>query len=287
VYKFAIASIEKKLDKPVFLYIGTIDTHVSWIGKEPWFSKYDPAPYEGKYQKSISGTEVEELAAKKITPNERDRTRVVAMYDSNVSYQDDLLNQLLEQLKTWGVAEDTMIVVTADHGDEQWEDGRVGHGSSTKETLVHVPLMFYYPPLFPGGLIPEGADAGVDILPTIMDALGQPIPEQFQGESLLPLAQGVGRGYPRPTITSQYEFAHAMKMAGWKVRVGGNGVPTLFDIGKDHLETKDLAAEKPMERRFMTDTLSTFLVYQKKWKKWKWGVPSNALPAFADEVETL
>ncbi|MBI4508576.1 MAG: sulfatase [Deltaproteobacteria bacterium] len=284
VMKLALESIQAKKDQPFFLYMGTIDTHVSWRAKEPWFRQYDPAPYNGRFVKEASGKDVEAMATGKLKVTDRDKTRIIAIYDSNVSYQDDLLGKLLEQLKGWGVADDTMVVVTADHGDEQWEDGRVGHGASLRESLVRVPLVMYYPPLFPGGIIEEGVDT-IDILPTLLDALGQPIPQDVQGESLIPLAQGVGRGYPRPSIASQYEFAHGMRLAGWKVRVAGSGVPALYEIDKDPYEKNDRATERPIERRMLTDVLSTFLVYQRDWRKSRWGVPSNATPLFAADLE--
>ena len=145
-------------------------------------------------------------------------------------------------------------------------------------------LAISYPKLFPAGTVFEGADT-VDILPTILDAIGQPIPEDAQGESLIPIAQGVGRGYPRPSIGSQYEFAHAMRLADWKVRVGGSGIPLLFHVEEDPLEKTDLADKRPVERRFLTDVFSTFLVNQRNWKKTKWGVPSNLKPGFTADLE--
>ena len=283
VLKLGLASVEKKVGSPWFLYLGSIDTHVSWRAKEPWITKYSPS-YTGKYKKEASGKEVEQMATGKVKPSDADKQHIIAIYDSNVSYQDALIAKLLEKLVEWKIADDTMLVITADHGDEQWEDGRVGHGGSLKESLIRVPLVLHYPPLFPGGIVEEGVDT-IDVLPTIVDALGQPPIAEAQGESLIPLAQGVGRGYPRPSIASQYEFAHAMRLAGWKVRVAGSGVPTLFHVAEDIHEKKDLAADRPLERRFLTDALSTFLVYQKDWKKTRWGVASNHARALADELE--
>jgi len=286
ILKYGIASVEKLVAAKTdfFLYMGTVDTHVSWRAKEPWMAKYDPGPYDGRFKIEASGQDVEKMATGKLPVTDRDKQRIIAIYDSNVSYQDDLLGKLLEKLTAWGIADDTMVVVTADHGDEQWEDGRVGHGGSIRESLVRVPLLFYYPPLFPGGIVEEGAET-IDILPTLLDAAGKPTPETAQGESLIPLAQGVGRGYPRPSIASQYEGAHAMRLGGWKARVATSGVPTLYRIDEDPYEKKDLAETRPLERRFLTDALSTFLVYQKDWKKTKWGVASNMSPAMADELE--
>ena len=284
ILSFSIKNLEKKVEKPFFLYMGMIDTHVSWVGREPWFSKYDPEPYTGKYVKQLSGIDADASASGKVSFSERDKKRIVAMYDSCVSYQDDLIAKYFEQLKAWGADQNTMLIITADHGDEQWEDGRLGHGSSQKETLIRVPFIVYYPPLIPGGILEEGVDAGVDVVPTIADALGVQIPADAQGESIIPLAQGVGRGYPRPTFSSQYEFAFSMLLANWKLRATGSTI-TLIDVDTDGLDKKDLSAEKPMELRFVTDSMATFLAHQKQWKKWKWGVASNALPAFADDVE--
>jgi arylsulfatase A-like enzyme len=283
VFNLGMASVEKKVGTPWLLYLGTIDTHVSWRAKEPWISKYSPG-YSGKYKKEASGKDVEQMATGKIKPSDAEKQHIIAIYDSNVSYQDALVGKLEEKLKAWGIADDTMIIITADHGDEQWEDGRVGHGGSLKESLIRVPLILYYPPLFPGGLVTEGVET-IDIVPTIADALGQPPIADAQGESLIPLAQGVGRGYPRPSIASQYEFAHAMRLFNWKARVAGSGVPTVYNVVEDPYEKKDLAADRPLERRFLTDSLSTFLVYQKRWKKTRWGVASNASRQFADDLE--
>ena len=283
VFNLGMAAVEKKVGNPWLLYLGTIDTHVSWRAKEPWITRYSPT-YNGKYKKEASGKDVEGMAGGRIKPSDADKQHIIAIYDSNVSYQDALMTKLFAKLAAWGIADDTMVIITADHGDEQWEDGRVGHGGSLKESLIRVPLAIYYPPLFPGGMVEEGVET-IDIVPTIADALGQPVIADAQGESLIPLAQGVGRGYPRPSIASQYEFAHAMRLAGWKARVAGTGVPSVFHVAEDPYEKKDLATERPLERRFLTDALSTFLVYQKNWKKARWGVASNASRAFADDLE--
>jgi arylsulfatase A-like enzyme len=279
-----LAAMDRERARPVFLYLGSVDTHVSWRAKEPWFSRYDPRPYGGRFQTEANGQDVDRIGAGKLGVSERDKERIIALYDSNVSYQDDLLGKLLDKLTAWGVADDTMIVVTADHGDELWEDGRVGHGGSLRDSLIHVPLLIHYPPLFPAGVVDDGVE-GVDILPTLLDAIGFRPPEEAQGASLLPLAAGVARGYPRPAIASQFESAHAMRLGRWKLRVTGNGVPTVYDLVDDPGERRDLAGSRPVERRWLTDVLSTFLVYQKLWKKTRWGVPSNALPAFAEDLE--
>jgi arylsulfatase A-like enzyme len=269
-----LAAVDK-LDKPWFLYLGTIDTHVSWRAKEPWMSRYDPEPYNGRFERIASGADMGKVAAGKLKVTDRDIKRIRAIYDSNVSYQDDLLRQLLERLDALGIRDQTMVVITSDHGDEQWEDGRVGHGGSLRESLVHVPLLIHYPPLFPGRRVEEGAEV-VDILPTLADALGVEADDEWQGESLIPIANGVRAGYPRMSMASQYERAHAARIGPWKVRVAGAGPASLYKLDDDPGEANNLAGKEPFARRFVEDPLRLLRAYNLRWKKSRWGNPANA-----------
>jgi arylsulfatase A-like enzyme len=149
-----------------------------------------------------------------------------------------------------------------------------------------VPLVIHYPPLFGSGVrVEQGVDV-LSVMPTILDALGTPIPDHVQGESLLPLAQGIGTGYPRPSIASQYELAHTIQLERWKLWVGGKGVPKLYDLESTDKEHKEVAAERPQATRWLTDALSTFLVYQDSWRSSRWGVASNHRGAFPDLLES-
>jgi arylsulfatase A-like enzyme len=284
---FAIRFLSKPLPKAQsFLYLGTIDPHVSWRGRQPWLKQYHPEPYRGPFEKNVLGKVWEQIAtgARPTTPEEK--KRIIAVYDSTVSYNDQALGKLLAALKEKGLREETMIVVTADHGEELWDHGRAGHGSSIREELVAVPLIINYPPLFGKGVVVrEGADV-LSVMPTILDALGLPIPETVQGESLLPLAHGVGAGYPRPSIASQYELAHAIRLERWKLRIGGKGEPELWDVESPQGEHRELAASRPLEVRWLTDAFSPWLTYQDRWRSTRWGVASNHTAALAEDLES-
>jgi hypothetical protein len=182
-----------------------------------------------------------------------------------------------------------MLIVTADHGEELFEDKRCGHGGSLRDTLIRVPLLVHDPARFPGGTIieDEGAE-GVDILPTMLDALGAPSVD-VQGRSLVGVAQGIDRGWPTPSYTSMYEYAHAMRIGRWKVRVGVTGIPIVGDMVVDPDERKDLSGSHPVERRMLTDNLGLFLGMRKEWKKSAWGVTTNVTAdgaAALDEART-
>src|SRR5439155_17811859 len=137
----------------------------------------------------------------------------------------------------------------------------------------------------PGKVVDEGVEI-IDLLPTLADALGQRSPADAQGESLIPLAQGEGAGYPRPAIASQYELAHSMRLGRWKLWVGGSGDTRLFDAQVDAMESKELSAERPLERRFVADAMGVWMAYQAQWKKARWGVASNHKPELAHDLES-
>jgi arylsulfatase A-like enzyme len=271
--------------KPFFLYLGTIDAHVSWRAYEPWISKYDQKPYSGPFVKGCMDPQLDKIVAGQLQITARDRERVIALYDSDISYNDQQFGQLLQLLKQTGHDGDTLIVFASDHGEEFWDHGRVGHGQSLRQELVHIPMWIYYPPLFPAGKVVEEGVELVDILPTLTDALGLPTPKDVQGESLLPLAQGQGAGYPRPAIASQYELAHTMRLGRYKLWVGGSGQVKLYDGQDDPGEQKELTAEQPVAYRFVADAMSLWMAYQGQWKKSRWGVASNNRPELAADLE--
>lgn len=275
----------QKNDKPHFIYVGSIDAHVSWRAHEPWLSKYDPQPYSGPFVKACLDPDLDKIIGGKMKISDRDRVRVQALYDSDISYTDSVIRQLFDDLKKRGHDNDTMVIFTADHGEEMWDHGKIGHGQSLHEELVHVPLVVYYPPYFPAGkVVEEGVDV-MDILPTLTDALGVATPDAIQGESLIPVAQGVNGGYPRPAVASQYELAHTMRLGAFKLWVGGSGQIELYDMPNDPHEDKNLWTSRPTERRALTDAMGTWMAFRNQWKKRKWGVASNLSGGFAAEME--
>jgi arylsulfatase A-like enzyme len=281
-----IKFIKEQGEKPFYAYVGTIDPHVSWRGKQPWLDEYHPEPYHGIYKKNVWGKDVGKMASGKRKTSPADRKRITAIYDSTVSYNDHHLGRVLKALEEKGIREQTMIVITADHGEEIWDFGRIGHGHSLRNALVAVPLVVHYPPLFGSGVrVEQGVDV-LSVMPTILDALGAPIPDHVQGESLLPLAQGIGSGYPRPSIASQYELAHTIQLERWKLWVGGKGVPKLYDLESSEKEHKEIAEVRPQATRWLTDALSTFLIYQESWRNSQWGVASNHRATMPDELES-
>jgi arylsulfatase A-like enzyme len=96
---------------------------------------------------------------------------------------------MLESLARRGLLERTLVVLTADHGEELWDHGDFSHGQSFRDVLVNVPLIIAHPFLGNGGNVHTPV-SHIDLLPTLYDLLGVPIPASCQGRSFAPLLRG-------------------------------------------------------------------------------------------------
>jgi len=292
----ALSKLDHHRSDPTYLFLGTIDTHGPWIARKPWIDIYSPPPYHGPFQEFGTAKALGFKAGSmgcSIIPPPADVERLRAIYDSAISYHDVQVGRLVKQLQEWGIWDQTMLIITADHGEELFEDQRCGHGGSLRDSLTRVPMLIHDPSRFPPGTIVDEGAEGVDIMPTVLTALGVPVPvgppDGPQGAALEPLAQGVGRGWPRPSYASQYEYAHAMRIGLWKIRVGVRGSLIIGDLAADPGEKRDAGAGHPIERRMLTDNLGMFLAIRTQWRKSEWGVVTNVTPAGAralDQVST-
>jgi arylsulfatase A-like enzyme len=278
VVNAALGQLERHRDHPAYLFLGTVDCHAPWIVRRPWIDIYSPPPYDGPFQEFGTakelGLKATSMGCSRVPPK-RDIERLVAIYDSAISYQDRELGRLIAQLKSWGIWDETMLIITADHGEELFEFGQCGHGSSLRDLLIRVPLLIHDPARFPGGtIVDEGAES-VDVLPTILEAIGAPPSAAAQGRSLVPLAQGVSRGWAQPSYSSMFEYAHAMRIGRWKIRISQRGTPIVNDLVEDPIERTDVAAARAVERRMLTDHMGMLLALRRVWNKRDWGVTTN------------
>jgi arylsulfatase A-like enzyme/Tfp pilus assembly protein PilF len=114
--------------------------------------------------------------------------RQVQLYDGEIVYTDEHVGRLIRGLEERGLRENTLIVLTADHGEALDEHGERTHGYFTYEPTIHVPLIYSMPGRLPEGAVYEGTAGHIDIAPTILDIIGladrgEPT---FQGRSLYP-----------------------------------------------------------------------------------------------------
>jgi arylsulfatase A-like enzyme len=168
-----------------------------------------------------------------------------------VAYVDSELGRLLDGLKALGLDSNTLIVLTADHGEEFLDHGGFEHGHTLYEELLHVPLVFRLPGLVPSGRVVSQNAGLVDVAPTLCELAGIPTPPSFHGQSLVNALQG--RERPDRPLLAHGNFwgppLSSWRAGDWKLILtpGADGVETaeLFDLASDPLERENLAARRP------------------------------------------
>ena len=165
---------------------------------------YNPQkPYDTIFRNDVAGgapAETEAVAlvkAKSVIRNGSVRftgaeeKAVVALYDGQIRQMDDYVGQLTQQMKQWGILDNTVIIMTSDHGEELFEHGFIGHASTSLnaklyDEVIRIPLIVVWPKKLTHKVVHSQVHQ-IDIMPTILDLLGLSIPGGLQGNSLLSL----------------------------------------------------------------------------------------------------
>ena len=193
VTRLALGWLKEKRDKgkPFFLYAFYFDPHYDYIPPPPYDRMFTDPDYHGAQR----GRGIEVLRTNSAALTEEDRKNIVALYDGEIRSTDEQIGKLLEALKADGLLDETIVVVTGDHGEEFWERGSIGHGRTLYEEVIRVPLIIRHPGLVKKPAVIREQVSLIDVMPTLFDALHVPIPAQCTGKSLLPLIAGDSREF--------------------------------------------------------------------------------------------
>jgi arylsulfatase A-like enzyme/cytochrome c-type biogenesis protein CcmH/NrfG len=235
------------------------DVALDWLGKnsqkkfflwmhlyDPHFPYHPPEPYSTEYASHL--------------------------YDGEVAFADEQVGRLLQFLKEKGLYQNTLIVLTGDHGESLGEHGEKTHGFFIYNATMHVPLIIR----LPENAVPRAvADpvSLVDLLPTVLGEVGLPVPAQVQGHSLLPEIRGTktlsdhGASVEHDHILYGETFLPRIHFNWSELRGSENAKyhfidapkPELYDLAKDPGETRNLFAEKKAVADEMRAKLSSMI----------------------------
>ena len=167
--------VEQHRDERFFLFLHTYQVH----------NPYEPPPAYDLFKSYEKDGQLVPIDAK--TPVwERDRR----LYAGEVRYTDAVLDGLLDHLGELGLLDETIVVVTSDHGDEFGEHGLIGHAKTVYDEVMHVPMVLLAPRLVPAGRRIDVPVSLIDLAPTLLDLTGLPVPPAMHGQSLVPLLRG-------------------------------------------------------------------------------------------------
>ena len=244
-------------DKPFFLYVHTIDPHVPYRPPAEHLALYGDPSYRGRVDFSRDATLLENVKLGRLRLDDRDKAHLQALYDGEITYTDVHFAAILDGLDRRGLADDTMVVLTSDHGEEFWDHGSVGHGHSVFEELLHVPL-FVRLPGEPARRLRDPVGL-VDVMPTILEALGRPIPDNLSGRSFLPSLRGAGYDAPQATVSGFMEHWRTVNVGRYKLVQRPGHASVLYDLTEDPGETTNVAEAHPLVVGWLRGLLGTSL----------------------------
>jgi len=241
----ALEILDHVADKPFFLFLHYWDVHYDYA---------PPSPYDGMFDPGYSG----DITANSFIHNDeirrdmdpRDLEHVVALYDGEIAYTDFYLGELFDELKRLDLWDNTMIVLTSDHGDEFFEHGNKGHRNTLYGELLDVPLIVKLPQNRRGGQRVSNLAGIVDIAPTMLDVAGLPPLEGGNGGSLLARMneseESMGRVY-FADVDRRLKSVVAGRtklIAHWRRESGEEMAVELYDLNRDPAEQLDLSDQE-------------------------------------------
>jgi arylsulfatase A-like enzyme len=228
--------------------------------------------------------------------DEQDFEILTALYDAEITYLDSRIAQLWGWLAKMGILDRTMVIITADHGENVGDHQMMGHAYCLYDTLLHVPLIIHYPrgTTAPGRVAHQVQT--LDLLPTILAMLGDTSSETYRSLQGLDLLASTRHEFTvaeqvRPDLTTFYErfpgvdvsrYDRALKMirtVRYKYIWSSEGHHELYDLQMDPNEECIIIAEHPdvaasLDRR-LTEWRNSF----------KEAIPSDQVSEFDEEVK--
>jgi arylsulfatase A-like enzyme len=285
-------------ETPFFLWCSFPDPHHPYCPPEPWAAQYDPAEVPLPTQRE---GELDELApyfariyrqgfqlsgrSQPTAVPERQMREIIARTYGMVSFVDHEVGRVLATLDELGLAEDTIVVYTSDHGDMMGDHGLQNKGPFHFEGLLRVPSIWRWPGRFPAGRVAAGLASHLDFAPTLLDLCGVPIPEgetpayaeapeqlpPWPGISLAPQLRGEADTLRRAVLVEDDEdylglrlrtvITERFKLTQYAGRDVDERYGELFDLERDPGELRNLyrvgeqAALRAHLREIMLDEL--------------------------------
>ena len=253
-------ALEAHSDVPFFIYYHYRNLHLPFDPSPPYDDLYTGDTLDDGFARQRA-----DVVRRNVTIplgslrfDASDSAWVRALYDGQVKEMDEaFIRPLVATLKRLGLYERTLVIITADHGEELLDHGFVGHPStsfkgSAYDELLRIPLILTCPDLIPAQTRIPMQVQNVDVLPTVLDLLDLPIPESVQGRSLKPALLGLQMAeLPAFTETTPGGYQATPDMLKTRIRAMRTSAWKLIHIlgpQEDRYELYDLVND-PSERK--------------------------------------
>lgn len=256
--------------QPFFVFINYLESHLPYKVPRPYATLFGKPPQGGinqDWRRYVSG---------KVMMGEDDFESLQSLYDGAIAYLDAKIDELLSFLRQREILDETLVIITSDHGDNFGDHGLMGHELGLYDSLLRIPLIIRYPSLFPAGRRVTQQVQLLDLFTTILEILGQKGIEA-EGYSLLP--EGLKAKPRRFTVAEQsrpslevfkkrfpefdplpYDRAlRAIRTEGYKYIWASDGRDELYNIRADPEEKENLISTQPEKAQELRQMLEGWL----------------------------
>ncbi|KXB06242.1 hypothetical protein AKJ53_00900 [candidate division MSBL1 archaeon SCGC-AAA382F02] len=259
--------VQEVKNENFFAWIHYMDIHMPLIPPKKFlrifsdsFERLDSTGIKKKAQKGkLSGDEFENW---------------MDLYDAEIRHVDSAVGEILEELEKLDILEETTVVITSDHGDEQLDHGGVGHVSrSLYDELIHVPLIIWDSEIEQARV--NSLVELLDAAPTILEILEIEKPIEFVGESLIPILNGAGEGRERviSEFANSFENSEMVPPRNKKVSYRTKNWKLILDLDKEQNELYNLSSD-PEEKENLygvkeekTNEIKSRILSHRNWEK--------------------
>ena len=239
--------LDRQRGQPFFAFLNYYDAHGIYEVPDPSFDRFSTATRRER-RKLRTKWSISDVPFRPDDPSERQYA--IDCYDGAIAYLDDQLGRLFDALQRQGLLDNTVVIVTNDHGEHFGENGKWEHSDSLYRQLIDAPLIIVYPPKITAGLMVEQPVTLTQIPATLVDLVGLNKETAFRGASL----PAVGRPAVEPdlifseTCPNQEDRSQdrlcSIVADGWHyIRRSSDGDEELYDYRADPLESHNLADE--------------------------------------------
>jgi len=243
---------------PFFAFLNFMDAHYPYV---------PPAPFDHFFPGKIPGITQDDLDRQQETISSGHPvpagyvSHTASQYDGAIRYMDEQIGNVIAWLRAEHIYDNTMIIVTSDHGESFGERSRVGHANSAYQNLLHAALLIKYPNSALKGAVTAPVSL-IDVAPTVLRTLGFPVAPGMQGISLLespPERRNIfGETFPCPVLHSPDcpQGCLSRTIISWpdKLITTSNGNRELFDLETDPRESGNQFSARPdVAQRMRTD----------------------------------
>lgn len=287
---FRVLDVARSQDKPFFGFLHYWDPHTPYLPPEPWERMFytgdecDPAnrsmdpvfdcePFSAYFRNWMFRPDPDHPDDRSKATLWTDRNYVNALYDAEIAYMDHSLQQLWHYLEHYDLLDTTLLVITADHGEELDEHALWYDHHGLYDTNLWVPLIFRHPEYVPIGERLSGMVTLKDVAPTILDYCGlaqAAADERMEGISLRPLIENISDAGAHDAVyltENAWMRKRGWRTNRWKLIVETGHTPAvynkssdeLYDLVRDPDETQNLIHELPKVAQQLRAQLEAFV----------------------------